>query len=118
MIIMIMIMPDNDNDNDNDNDSDGDSDSESDNHNPLLKNPDFEMVNENFRPIRNLQFTSKLTEKAVAVQLQTHMLTNGLFLEIQSAYREHNSTETASLKVKNDILMNMDMGHVTLLVLF
>jgi len=45
------------------------------------------------------------------------MLTNGLFPEMQGAYREHLSTETALLKVKNDILMNMDMGHVTLLVL-
>ena len=44
------------------------------------------------------------------------MLTNGLFPEMQSAYREHHSTETALLKVKNDILMNMDMGHLTLLV--
>ena len=31
--------------------------------------------------------------------------------------REHHSTETALLKAKNDILMNMDMGHVSLLVL-
>ena len=45
------------------------------------------------------------------------MLTNGFFPEMQSAYSEHHSTETALLKVKNDILMNMDMGHVTLLVL-
>ena len=36
---------------------------------------------------------------------------------MQSAHREHHSTETALLKVKNDILMNMDMVHVTLLVL-
>ena len=36
---------------------------------------------------------------------------------MHSAYREHHSTETALLKVKNDILMNLDMGHVTLLVL-
>ena len=45
------------------------------------------------------------------------MLTNGLFPEIQSAYRQHHSTETAVLKVKNDILMMVDTGHVTLLVL-
>ena len=44
-------------------------------------------------------------------------LQNGLFPEMQSAYREHHSTETALLKVKNDILTNMDTGHVTLLVL-
>ena len=45
------------------------------------------------------------------------MLTNGLYPEMHNAYCEHHSTETALLKVKNDILMNMDMGHVTLLVL-
>ena len=45
------------------------------------------------------------------------MLTNGLFPEMQSTYREHHSTGTGLLKVKSDILMNMDMGHVTLLVL-
>ena len=84
---------------------------------PLLKKPGLELGNKIFRPISNLQFTSKLTEKAVAIQLQTHMLTNDLFPEMQSAYREHHSTDTALLKVKNDILMNMDMGHVTLLVL-
>ena len=45
------------------------------------------------------------------------MLENGLFPEMQSAYSEHHSIETALLKVKNDILMNMDTSHVTLLVL-
>ena len=36
---------------------------------------------------------------------------------MQSAYREHHSTERVLLKVKNDILMNMDIGHVRLPVL-
>ena len=54
---------------------------------PSLKKPGLELVNKNFCPISNLQFTSKLTEKAAAIQLQTNMLTNGLFSEMQSAYR-------------------------------
>ena len=35
----------------------------------------------------------------------------------QSVYRENHSTETALLKVKNDILLNMNKQHVILLVL-
>ena len=35
----------------------------------------------------------------------------------QSAYRHHHSTETALLKVVNDILLNMDKQRVTLLLL-
>ena len=35
----------------------------------------------------------------------------------QSAYMACHSTETALLKVQNDLLLNMYKGHVTLLVL-
>ena len=65
----------------------------------------------------NLQVTSKITEKSVAIQLQDHMTANNLFPVLQSAYRQNHSTETALLKVKNDLLLNMDKGHVTLLVM-
>ena len=45
------------------------------------------------------------------------MTTNKLHPLLQSAYKEHQSTESALLKVKNDILMDMDAKKVTLLVL-
>ena len=44
------------------------------------------------------------------------MSSNGLYPDLQSAYVKNHRTETALLKVKNDILMNMNKGHVTLLV--
>ena len=67
--------------------------------------------------MNNLQLISKLTEKAVATQIQCHTRDNDLFPCLQSAYRQNHSTETALIKVKNHLLMNMDKGHVTLLVL-
>ena len=60
---------------------------------------------------------SKLTERVVASQIQCHMITNNLFPQLQSAYRSHHSPESALLKVTNDVLMNMDKGHVSLLLL-
>lgn len=36
---------------------------------------------------------------------------------MQSAYRKFHSTETALLKIQNDLLMAMNRKHVTLLVL-
>ena len=78
---------------------------------PLLKKPGLDhTILKNF-PISNLQFASKLTEKAVAKQITEHMSTHGLFPSLQSAYRKYHSTETALLKVKNDLLLNMNNGH-------
>ena len=42
---------------------------------------------------------------------------NRLYPLLQSAYRQHHSKETTLLKVKNDLLMNMNKEHVSLLVL-
>ena len=49
----------------------------------------------NFRPISNLTFLSKVVERAVAIQLNAHLSTNGLLPRYQLAYRKKHSTETA-----------------------
>ena len=36
---------------------------------------------------------------------------------LQSAYKQFHSTETALLKVRNDVTLNMDKGKVTALTL-
>ena len=61
---------------------------------------------------------SKLVETVVAKQLQYYLNCNNLFPVFQSAYRQnHSCTETALLKVMNDILLNMNNQRVTLLIL-
>lgn len=84
---------------------------------PLLKKAGLEPVYNNYRPVSNLSFISKLTEKAVFKQLHSYLTINNLYPYNQSAYRPNHSTETALLKVKNDLLLNMNKQHVTLLVL-
>lgn len=84
---------------------------------PSLKKPGLDVAFKNFRPVSNLPYISKLSERAAACQLTQYMTDNDLHSVFQSAYKPNHSTETALLKVKNDILMNMNDQHVTLLVL-
>ena len=47
----------------------------------------------------------------------THRTENNLYVPLQSAYRPYHSTETALLKVHNDILRALDKGECVFLVL-
>ena len=87
--------------------------------NPLLKKTGLDLVFKNYRPVSNLQYVSKLTERAVFNQLNKHVLANGIYPLFQSACRQYHSTETALLRVMkiNDTLLKMNSQHVTLLVL-
>ena len=75
------------------------------------------LVLSNLRPVSNLQFISKLTERAVYNQTQEDLVRSELYPTLQSAYREGHSTAMALLKVHNDIFLNMDHQRVTILVL-
>lgn len=85
---------------------------------PLLKKPKLDR-NEliNYRPVSNLNFISKVLERIVATQLNNHIRTHNLGCPFQSAYQPFHSTETALLKIKNDIMSNFAQGKATALVL-
>ena len=84
----------------------------------LLKKPllDPEEL-KNYRPISNLSFLSKTLERVVSLQLNEYLLTNNLHAKMQSAYRPHYSTETALLRVFNDINLALDQHNEVILVL-
>ena len=83
---------------------------------PLLNKLGLELVFPSFRPVSNLPFISKLTEKVSVNQLSDHMNKVQPLPSGQSAYKPFHSTETALLKEQSDILLNMDDHKVTLLV--
>ena len=84
---------------------------------PLLKKMGLDLLLMNYRPVSNLCFVSKTVERAVAVQLIGHMKLNNLFEFYQSAYSEGKSTETALLRIQNDILLAMDRQEVTFVIM-
>jgi hypothetical protein len=71
---------------------------------PLLKQLGLELIKQNYRPVSNLTFLSKLIESAVAQQYVEHLKTNKLMDNRQSAYKQYHSTETVLVKVQNDKL--------------
>ena len=85
---------------------------------PLLKkiSLDQEIFN-NFRPISNLVYISKLIEKVIASRLHSHMTDNNLYEELQSSYRKFHSTETALTCVHDDILRAIDENKSVLLIM-
>jgi hypothetical protein len=85
---------------------------------PLLKKPSLPPDDlNNYRPISNLNFISKILEKVVASRIQSHLSTNSLFLPFQSAYRTFHSTETTLLKIHNDLINSIDRHEVSALIL-
>ena len=81
---------------------------------PLLKKQDLDLLQyKNYRPMSNLTFISKLVERAVCEQLMDHACKTGKLEDLQPAYRSDHSTETTLLKIKLDMLENMDNQCVT-----
>jgi len=81
---------------------------------PLLKksNLDKESLS-NYRPVSNLSFISKLTEKLVKTQLTEHLNNHSLFNSHQSAYTKSHSTETVLLSLHDHLVQSMGHQKVT-----
>jgi retron-type reverse transcriptase len=59
---------------------------------------------------------SKILERLVLARIVPHVTTSTNFDLMQSAYRKHHSTETALLKITNDIYDGFDNRQSTILV--
>ena len=84
---------------------------------PLLKKPNLDLAFINYHRVCNLGYLSKIVEKAVCNQITSFAAQTNSTEELQSAYREDHSTETALLKVKTDLLTALDNQEVSCLIL-
>ena len=85
---------------------------------PHLKKPNLDRnLLKNYRPVSNLSFISKLIKKVVAKQLNNYIDSEGLSNVNQSTYRRLHSTESALLKIQNDIAALMDSGKAVTVTL-
>ena len=76
---------------------------------PILKkfNLYLNAIND-YHPISNLPFVSELVEKAVVKQLTAYMTENNLFEPYLPAYHSDHSTETALLRVLDNLPVTLD----------
>ena len=72
-------------------------------------------VFKNYRPVSNLPFLSTILEKILLARLSRHLVSNGTLEPLQSGYRSNHATETALLKLVNDLLCSADDGKVSVL---
>lgn len=70
-----------------------------------------------YRPVSHLNFISKVIEKVIQKRILFHINSFSGFPVCQSAYRMFHSTETALLKLQNDLLLAMENKKVSALAL-
>ena len=85
---------------------------------PILKKRclDHNYLN-NYQPVSDLCFIAKILEKLVLSQVSSYLNSRNLCNTCQSAYRSGHSTETALLKVVNDLFLTLNKGNISVLAL-
>ena len=66
-----------------------------------------------YRPVSNLCFIAKILEKLVLSQVSSYLNSHNHYNTCQSAYRPGHSTETALLKVVNDLFLSLSKGNIS-----
>ena len=85
---------------------------------PILKKAGLDQeVLSNYRPVCGGLYVDKIIQRNVLKQLTQHMTENDLHIAYQSAYKPNHSCETVLLAVTNDILLNLDRGLISVLML-
>ena len=81
---------------------------------PIPKGTNPKSVSD-FRPISILPCLSKVLERALKEQIQHYVDRKKLLCEFQSGFRSRHSTNTAMLKVVNDLAIGLESGRFSII---
>src|SRR6218665_2469550 len=85
---------------------------------PLLKKPSFDKeILSNYRPVSNLSFISKLTERVVLSRINDYLTSNSLLNQYQSGFTKQHSTETLLTFLYNKLVSAISHQQVFCLCL-
>ena len=85
---------------------------------PTIKNHNGDADDtKEYRPVSNLSFISKLIERIVADQTNSHLEEEALHCPVQSGYRKHHSCETLMTKMFDDIITEIEEKKTVALIL-
>ena len=85
---------------------------------PSIRKPTLDKeAYSSYRPITNTAFVSKLLERVASTQFMSYLTEHELIAKFRSAYRRFRSSETAMVRVLNDILLTIDCRQEAVLVL-
>ena len=71
----------------------------------------------NYRPVSILCFIAKILEQLVSSKVSSYLNSHNLYNACQSACRPGHSTETALLKVVDDLFLSINKGNISVLAL-
>ena len=69
----------------------------------------------NYRPVYNICLIAEILDNRVISQVSSYLNSHNLYNTCQSAYRPGHSTESALLKVINDLFISLNIGNISVL---
>ena len=84
---------------------------------PTIKKAGLDIdVNNNYRPVNNLRFFSKLVERVAKIRKDEHMTLNALHTPEEFGYKKNHNTETMMLGLTDEVLRGFDENQATIVI--
>ena len=84
---------------------------------PLIKKSglDVDILN-NYRPVNNLRFFSKIVERVAKIRKDEHMSLNALHTPEEFGYKANHNTETMMIGLTDEVLRGFDENQATIVI--